>query len=96
MLPPNCAKCPKESPQNAHRHELSEKNAKAVEFYFTTRAMSGANLTDAMRQDPIVQRNMATIDRIVRPYEAEKAALLAMAPMLTSVTTVPTKKGGGK
>lgn len=96
VIPPNCGACPKQSPQQAHLHELSDRNKQAVEFYFTTRAMSGANLTDEQRQDPIVQRNLAIIDQVIRPYEAERAALVAIAPMMASVATAPRPKREGR
>lgn len=84
-----CHTCPKKSPEQAHLYELSDRNKLAVEFYFTTRAMSGLNLTDDMRQDAIVQRNLAIIDRIIRPYEAERSALVAIAPLINSAAAAP-------
>lgn len=95
VLPPNCAACPKESPDRAYLHELSPKNAQAVEFYYVTRAMSGANLTDEMRQDETVQRNMAIIDRILRPFESGQSAMLGMAPMLLGFSK-GSNRGGRK
>ena len=84
--PPNtktpCRTCPKKSPDEAHQYELSPKNEKAVQFYFATRAMSGANLTDELKQDAIVQRNLSIIDRIIRQHEQESAVAAVMNPLI--------------
>lgn len=79
--PTPCKTCPKESPEKAHESELSPKNQKAVEFYYTTRAMNGANLTEEQKRDAIVQRNQGLIDQIVRPHEAQQS-MVALMPML--------------
>lgn len=68
-----CSTCPKENPDKAPEYELSPRNIQALHFYYTTRAMHGANLSDEMKADGTVQRNMAIIDQIVRPFEAESA-----------------------
>jgi hypothetical protein len=79
---PPCKTCPKESPEKAKEHELSERNYRTLELYYASRAMSCANLTDDMKRDAIVQRNFAIIDRIVRAYESERSlfAILPAAP----------------
>lgn len=80
-----CVTCPKKSPDQARHYELSERNLQAVEFYYITRAMNGANLSEDMKQDAIVQLNMGIIDRIVRPFEAEQASGAGVAPLLMAM-----------
>lgn len=78
-----CSTCPKKSPDKAHKYELSNKNRQTLALYYRTRAMSGVNLSDAARSDPIVQKNLAIIDRIVRAFEAEQAALAGATRAIT-------------
>lgn len=79
---PPCRMCPKKSPEEAHQYELSRKNALTVQMYYTTRAMNGTNLSDEARQDSRLQSNLAIVDRIIRPHEAEQATSAAMALMM--------------
>lgn len=94
--PTPCRTCPKKSPEEAHQYELSVKNKQALQFYYTTRAMSGANLTDEMRRDAIIQRNMCLIDQILRPLEAEKATESIIAPLLSFTTANPSSSARSK
>lgn len=87
--PTPCGQCPKKSPEQAHEYELSSRNLQAVEFYYLTRAMNGLNLSDELKRDAIVQRNISIIDRIVKPHEAEQAASAGMAPLIAAMTVVP-------
>jgi hypothetical protein len=66
---PPCHACPKKSPREAHRYELNMKNIRAVQLYYRTRAMCGRNLSDREAGDPVLARNMAIIDQIVRHHE---------------------------
>jgi hypothetical protein len=84
-----CKTCPKKSPQEARHYELTNANRLALEFYYVTRAMRGRNLTDDMAQDGILKRNMATIDTIVRAFEARRAAMEATAPLLLGSVPTP-------
>lgn len=68
-VPTPCDQCPKESPQKARDHELSDKNRRTVLIYLESRATHGASLTPAMRRDPILLRNLAIVDGIYRDYE---------------------------
>lgn len=88
---PPCKTCPKESPEKAHEHELSERNYRTLELFYASRAMSCANLTDAMKQDAIIQRNFSIIDRIVRTYESERS-LFAILPA-SAPANPPSKRG---
>lgn len=74
-VPTPCSSCPKKSPAEAPQYELSFKNSQAVNLYYQTRAMSAGNLTSRQRFDPLLAKNMALIDRIIRPIEAQQAAL---------------------
>lgn len=85
---PPCWDCPKQSPEEAHKYELSDKNAQAVHFYYVTRAMAGANLTDDMRYDAILQKNMGIIDRIIRGAEGEQSAMATIAPLMQALSMV--------
>ena len=80
-----CHRCPKKSPDQAHEYELSPANQKAVDFYYTTRGMNWTNLTESMRSDPIVQRNMHIIDRLIRPMESESSAETLIAPVFAAM-----------
>lgn len=86
-----CRTCPKKSPQEAHLYELSPKNERAVEFYYTTRAMRGVNLTDAQKQDAILQQNMGIIERIIQAYEQEQQAAGAVSSVSSALSAL-----GGK
>lgn len=86
--PPPCKACPKESPEKAKQHELSDRNYRTLELYYASRAMGCVNLTDDMKRDAILQRNFSIIDRIVRAYESERS-LFAILPAAPSA-----KKGG--
>lgn len=69
--PPPCLTCPKQSPEKAHEHELSEKNWRAYAHYQQARAVG---LDEDERHDPIVRRNFGIIDPIVRQQEARQSA----------------------
>jgi hypothetical protein len=77
-----CGQCPKRSPEEAGRLELSEKNQQAYQCYRRFRALKGANITPAMKRDEVFGQNMELIDTIVRAHEAAIAtgggALAAM------------------
>lgn len=69
-----CGQCPKRSPEEAGRFELSEKNQQAYQCYRRFRALKGANITPAMKRDEVFGQNMELIDTIVRAHEATVAA----------------------
>lgn len=96
---PPCRTCPKKSPEQAKHYELSRKNHKTVQLYYTTRAMTGANLSDAMRQDAILQKNLTIVDQIVRPIEAELASAEAAAAFMgahAQVSAAGVRAHGGR
>ena len=72
--PPPCHKCPKQSPQQSHEHELSAKNWRTLSLYQQVRASRGACLTDAMKNDGLLMKNLATIDALFRRWEREQQA----------------------
>lgn len=77
-VPTPCDRCPKQSPEKAHEHELSDKNWRAYAHYQQARAVG---LTDGERADPIVRRNFAAIDQVVRQHEASQAAKMTAAEL---------------
>lgn len=80
-IAPPCKQCPKESPEKAAQHELSDKNWEAYQFYLRHRAMNFNGLTKAEKQDPIVQRNMRIIDEVMREVESRKQTQALMLTM---------------
>lgn len=80
-----CSTCPKESPEKASQYELTAQNMAAVHFYYTTRAMRGANLSERMKTDAILQRNFAIIEQVVRPLEARQAITSAIESVLPQI-----------
>ena len=76
-----CRTCPKKSPAEAHQYELSDKNHKAVQLYFSVRG--GVELCDDLKHDAIVARNMGIIDRIIRQHEQQQAAQSVLNPLLS-------------
>lgn len=74
--PPPCHKCPKESPEKAHEHELSAKNWRTLALYQQVRASSGACLSDEMKRDALLMKNLATIDALFRRWEREQQAVV--------------------
>ena len=94
-LPP-CKQCVKKSPSQAREYELSPRNQKALNLYYATRAMHGANLTDEQKRDAIVQRNMSLIEQIVKPFEDEQAGIRMSNAVLIAVSSVGPSKGRAK
>jgi hypothetical protein len=86
--PPPCRQCPKESPEKAHEHELSEKNWRAYAHYQQMRAVGP---TSEERADPIVRRNAAIIDQVVRQQEAKQAAQMTAGEL---AKVIMASKGG--
>lgn len=85
--PAPCRICPKESPEDAHRFELSPRNMAAVRHYLAHRAMNFNALSDIEKQDAIVQRNFEIIDHVYREldtaleraYENQRMAVMLTA-----------------
>ena len=73
ILPP-CDQCPKESPEKAHEHELSDRNRQTVRLYHQVRATQGGCMTEAMKADRLLARNLAIVDQLYREWEREQAA----------------------
>ncbi|TWT30719.1 hypothetical protein [Blastopirellula retiformator] len=64
-----CGQCPKKSPQNAKRLELSVKNWKTYQLWREVKATHGRCLTDEMARDSIIRRNLAILDALHEVHE---------------------------
>ena len=73
---PPCVRCPKQSPERAKEIVLSEKNWRAFAHYEEAKAVG---VTDEERRDPIVRRNFAVIEQVVKAFEAKSEATLHAA-----------------
>jgi hypothetical protein len=73
---PPCIRCPKQSPERAKEHELSEKNWRAFAHYQEAKAVG---VTEEERRDPIVRRNFSVIDQVVKAFEAKSEATMHAA-----------------
>lgn len=79
--PPPCAfdrpgsserACPKGSPAEEAEHILSAENWQTWELYRQVRATNGACLTDAMKADALLMRNLALLDELARVRERQQ------------------------
>lgn len=73
--PTPCRECPKKSPAEAKWHELTADNLQALQFYREVQASGGGCLTDAMRRDRRLLRNLSIIDQIVKGHERHQEQL---------------------
>lgn len=71
-----CKECPKESPEREAEFILTDANRRTYQLYLEVQATAGARLTDAMRQDRWLLRNLAIVHRVV---EESKQAMQARA-----------------
>lgn len=69
-----CEHCPKESPAEAKRHELSDANQEAYAHFRRHRSAGFATLTDDEKTDAIVRRNFSLIGELVRAAERRDAS----------------------
>lgn len=67
--PLQCAQCPKESPERARVLVLSPRNRLTLRLYEEVRATSGVCLTDAMKRDRVLMRNLADLSELDRARE---------------------------
>jgi hypothetical protein len=74
--------CPKVSPEKEAEYSLSDKNRQTYQVYQEVRATAGGCLTEAMKADRLLMRNLAAIDEIVRRGERRELAenLAALFP----------------
>ena len=78
---PPCHQCPKQSPQEAHKYELSLKNIRTLAMYFQQRATSGVCLSEAERSDAIVRQNIGIIEQAFWTHsEAKRDEVAALLP----------------
>ena len=73
-MPMQCGDCPKESPERGRDLKLSERNLRMLDLYEEVRATGGACLTDAMKRDRVLMRNMADMAALDRARERRKLA----------------------
>jgi hypothetical protein len=71
-VPTPCGTCPKKSPASARELELSRRNVKTLWIYRQVRATAGQCLTDEMRRDGLLMRNLALLDGIFRDYDQSR------------------------
>jgi hypothetical protein len=73
--PTPCSVCPKKSPEQAKEMMLTDQNWKVYDHYLQAKSVG---MTDAERADPIVRRNFAVLDVLVKAsHERELAVNLA-------------------
>lgn len=83
-----CEQCPKKSPENAKRIALSLKNWKTLAIYRQVKATCGACLTDAMRNDRLLMKNMASIDVVYQAFERQQQAKAQAAQLSHLMATL--------
>ena len=74
--------CPKGSPQEAHKHELTEENWRTWELYQQSRATHGQCLTEAERSDVLLPIAFSLLERITSAAERRAAANETAAALL--------------
>lgn len=74
--PPPCAfdkdACPKGSPAEEAEHLLSADNAQTWQLYREVKATGGACLTDEMKRDQLLMRNLALIDQLAEARQRQQ------------------------
>ncbi len=69
---PPCHKCPKGSPEREREFELTPANLKTYQLYLEVQATAGARLTETMKQDRWLMRNLALVHRIAEAAKQTK------------------------
>jgi hypothetical protein len=69
-----CRSCPKGSPKEAKGLALGQRQIRTVNFYLQVRATHGASMNERERSDPLLLRNMAIVDQVVRRHESQQGA----------------------
>lgn len=77
--PTPCWKCPKQSPSEAKRMELSDKNWRTWRIYQQVQATGGGCLTEAMKRDAVLNRNLGDIYDLLSSLSRERQELLILA-----------------
>ncbi len=73
--PTPCWKCPKQSPALAAGCERDlDRIHRTLELYYQVRATAGRLLSDREAADPLLARNLAIVDAIVRKWELAQMA----------------------
>lgn len=72
--PTPCRVCPKESPEQAAKIELTPAHWRTLRMYLRCRATCGRSLSEAEAADPIVAHHFAIIDVVFRSFDRAEAA----------------------
>ena len=72
-IPTPCAQCPKGSPEKEHETRLTRRNAAVVELYRMVRATSGSILTEEMKRDRRMLKDLALCDDLFRSLEQKES-----------------------
>lgn len=72
--PPPCWSCPKKSPQEAHKYELTRENQALYNLYLQVRASGGACLSEEQRASRRLMEKLSAIDSIVESDRRQKLA----------------------
>ena len=73
-VPTPCSLCPKRSPEEAPKLELSHKNLLTLQFYYRSKAVEFRNLSERWANDPIIQRNFAAIENELKQFDRKRLA----------------------
>jgi hypothetical protein len=68
------ARCPKGHPREEHESRLSPRNRATLEIYQQVQATNGACLTEQMRRDKLLMRNLSIVHRVVEAARQQQAA----------------------
>lgn len=66
--------CPKVSPEQAHLHELSDRNWQFVEWVRQVRATQGRCLTPEALEEPRIMADLTAVESLLRAHESEQHA----------------------
>lgn len=64
--------CPKEHPAKEKEHVLSPANRQTLEFYWQVQATHGAALTDELKQDRLLMRNLAAVHEVAEAHRRKQ------------------------
>lgn len=69
-----CHICPKESPERAREHELTDENWRTLRLFLQNRALAGHLLTAEEKADPLLVWLFSLIDNMIRQWESKETA----------------------
>ena len=79
---PDCKACPKQSPDRAHESELTHRNIKLLECYWSSKA--GCRVSKSA--DNALNRNLGIVEKIIHDHDQQSAAQTMMS-LFTSLFT---------